>query len=69
MSAAFAGGQIAGPLVALGLARVPAPGWSGIELTLLLASATLLASAFWLYRSHRVPETVDEHTTPIACTD
>ncbi|HSW03726.1 YbfB/YjiJ family MFS transporter [Aquabacterium sp.] len=68
MSAAFAAGQIAGPLVALGLARVPAPGWSGIELTLLLAVLSLLASAVWLHRSTPALETSDEHTA-LARTD
>jgi MFS family permease len=52
MSAGFASGQIAGPLVALGLARVPLPGWSGIEMTLALAAVSLLAGAVWL---HRIP--------------
>ena len=64
MSAAFACGQIAGPLVVLGLAQVPVPGWSGIELTLVLAVATLLLSAFWLYRFPAL-ETSHEHP-PVA---
>jgi len=68
MTAAFACGQIAGPLAALGLARLPLPGWSGIELTLLLATLTLLASAFWLYRFHVLLETRDGHPR-LACAD
>jgi hypothetical protein len=63
MTAAFACGQIAGPLVALGLARVPAPGWSGIELALVLTTVALLASASWLHRLPAVLETSDEHTS------
>jgi MFS family permease len=54
MSAAFASGQIAGPLLALGLARVPLPGWNGIEMTLVLAAASLLVGAVWLHRMHRL---------------
>jgi MFS family permease len=60
MSAAFASGQIAGPLVALALGRlhvpawtVPAwtvPAWTGVEMTLVLAAGGLLAGAGWLYR-------------------
>ena len=67
MTAAFACGQIAGPLVALGLARLPTPGWSGVELTLGLAALALLASARWLHRAllQTLLETSDGHT-PIA---
>lgn len=68
MAAAFASGQIASPLVALALARVFAPGWSGIEITLILATISLLASAFWLQRLSPVPEILDEHT-PVVQTD
>jgi hypothetical protein len=63
MSAAFAAGQIAGPLVALGLDRLPLPGWSGIEQTLLLGTLALLASALWLYRSTLDQEMIDESRT------
>ena len=51
MTAAFALGQIAGPLVALALARVQAAGLTGIELTLALATALLCATAGWLWRA------------------
>lgn len=65
MSAGFAAGQIAGPLVALGLDRLPLPGWSGIEQTLLLGALALLGSALWLYRSIPDLEMLDEqHPTP-----
>ena len=67
MAAAFASGQIAGPLVTVALARMPAPGWSGIEMTLVLATISLLASAFCLQRMSLVLETLDEHT-PVAQT-
>jgi MFS family permease len=50
MAAAFASGQLAGPLVALALGRMEVPGWSGIEMTLALATGCLLAGAWWLYR-------------------
>lgn len=55
MTAAFAAGQIAGPLVALGLSRllpaslVGADG-SGIAPTLALATALLCGTGLWLYR-------------------
>jgi MFS family permease len=57
--AAFALGQIAGPLVALLLARL-AGGGDGLAPTLLLAAAALAASAVWLQRQsdprpHRHP--------------
>lgn len=51
MTAAFALGQIAGPLVALGLAQVGPAGGTGIEPTLALATLGLLVSAAWLHRS------------------
>ena len=60
MTAAFALGQIAGPLVALLLARVPVHAWSGIELTLAIAAALLGATAVWLHLSSTVGETTHE---------
>ncbi len=51
MTAAFALGQIAGPLVTLPLARLTIRHWSSIELTLIIAFALLCATAVWLYRS------------------
>jgi MFS family permease len=49
MSAGFASGQIAGPLVAMGLDRLHLPGWTGIEMTLALAAGGLLVGAGWLF--------------------
>jgi predicted MFS family arabinose efflux permease len=60
MTAAFAIGQIAGPLVAAILARMPLGGWSGIEQTLALAAALLCTTAFWLRHPSTQPETADE---------
>jgi hypothetical protein len=65
MSAAFASGQIAGPVVALVLAHAPVAGLSGIELTLLLATVSLMAAAAWLLRFTSEKETAGE-PTPIA---
>jgi predicted MFS family arabinose efflux permease len=48
MVAAFAAGQIAGPLVVLLVSRTS--GTAGIEPALALAALLLLASAAWLYR-------------------
>lgn len=60
MTAAFALGQIAGPLLALGLARLGPAGGTGIEATLVLATLGLLASAGWLHRSTPALETAHE---------
>jgi len=62
MTAAFALGQIAGPLVALLLARVPMHAGSGIELTLAVAAALLAATAMRLHLSSTVRETTHEPT-------
>ena len=52
MTAAFALGQIAGPLIALAFSRVPAHwlGLTGVPLAQALAAVLLLASACWLHR-------------------
>jgi MFS family permease len=63
MTAAFALGQIAGPLVALAWARAPLPGLSGVESTLLLATLLLVASAGWL---HVRKENPDDQRPPTA---
>jgi predicted MFS family arabinose efflux permease len=63
MTAAFAIGQIAGPLVALMLSRVPFGGWSGIEATLVVAAILLCASALWLRYSSIKLETPSERST------
>jgi predicted MFS family arabinose efflux permease len=62
MTAAFALGQIAGPLAALLLARLPVHAWSGIELTLAIAAALLGATAVWLHLSSTVRETTHERS-------
>jgi hypothetical protein len=56
MTAAFALGQIAGPLVALAWARAPLPALDGIESTLLLATLLLVASAAWLHLRKESPD-------------
>lgn len=60
MTAAFALGQIAGPLAALALTRAPLGPWSGIDASLALACALLLATALWLHRRSRHLEIDDE---------
>jgi hypothetical protein len=60
MTAAFAIGQIAGPLVAMMLARVPLGGWSGIEETLALAATLLCVTALWLRYPSTKPEAANE---------
>jgi Uncharacterised MFS-type transporter YbfB len=64
MSAGFASGQIAGPLVALVLSRLHVPGWSGIEMTLGLAAASLLVGAVWLRKTAIRIETA-ENSRPV----
>ena len=51
MTAAFALGQIAGPMAAFALAPVRVAGLSGIDLGLILATLLLAASGLWLARS------------------
>lgn len=63
MTAAFALGQIAGPLVALVWSRAPLPGRTGIESTLLLAALLLVASAGWLRFKQESPHV---RTDPVA---
>jgi len=58
MTAAFALGQIAGPLLALAWSQAPLPALSGVESTLLLATLLLVASAAWL---HLRKENADDH--------
>lgn len=60
MVAAFALGQIAGPLLALALSRWPGAR-DGITPTLVLATLAMLASAAWLHRSSN-----DERSHPHA---
>ena len=54
MTAAFALGQIAGPIVS-SLLLLRLPGASGLGLALQVAAATLLMSAAWLWRESRLP--------------
>ncbi|NRF68963.1 YbfB/YjiJ family MFS transporter [Aquincola sp. S2] len=60
MTAAFALGQIAGPLVALAWSRAPLPGLTGIESTLALAALLLCASAAWLHYRQENPHVQSE---------
>lgn len=55
MTAAFALGQIAGPLAVRALAGHP--GWDAVALTSLLAAAGLAASALWLWHLQPAPAT------------
>jgi len=67
MVAAFATGQILGPLVTLAIAR--AGGGSGIEPTLAIAALLLAASGWWLYRQSSSPSDrpgVQAHASPSA---
>ena len=63
MTSAFALGQIAGPLTAMMLARVPLGAWSGIEATLALATALLCATALWLRHPSTLSEATNEAST------
>ena len=55
MTAGFAVGQIAGPVL-VGLVGTQASrGWNGVTLTSIAAAALLLLSAGWLWRSDRSP--------------
>jgi hypothetical protein len=60
MTAAFALGQIAGPVAASLLLHLPAGRADGLNLALQAGAAALLASAAWLWReahsSHRLQE-------------
>jgi hypothetical protein len=60
MTAAFAIGQIAGPLAAWALGHAPLAGWSAIEATLALAAALLCATALWLSMPSTLTETAHE---------
>jgi predicted MFS family arabinose efflux permease len=55
MTAAFALGQIAGPVVSSLLIRFPATAAMGLNVALQLAAASLLLSAAWLWRAARIP--------------
>ncbi len=60
MTAAFAVGQIAGPLIVLALTRTPLAGWSGIEATLMISAVLLCATALWL----RQPSGTEAESSP-----
>jgi hypothetical protein len=55
MTAAFALGQIAGPVASSLLIRFPATAAMGLNVALQLAAASLLLSAAWLWREARIP--------------
>jgi hypothetical protein len=55
MTAAFALGQIAGPVASSLLIRFPATAAMGLNVPLQLAAASLLLSAAWLWREARIP--------------
>jgi predicted MFS family arabinose efflux permease len=54
MTAAFAMGQIAGPIASSLLVRVPALAAAGLNVALQVAAAALALSAAWLWRQSRV---------------
>ena len=61
LSAAFAAGQFAGPLVSALLLQVPALGARGLDIALQVGALSLFASAAWIARrpaSRPSPETV-----------
>ncbi|MDB5875119.1 MAG: putative transporter [Ramlibacter sp.] len=60
MTAAFALGQIAGPIVSSLLLHLPWAGIDGLHLALQAGAATLLVSAAWLWRQARSPATAKE---------
>jgi hypothetical protein len=60
MTAAFAVGQIAGPVSASLLLYLPSARADGLNLALQAAGAGLLLSAAWLWRQHRYPLTAKE---------
>jgi hypothetical protein len=55
MTAAFALGQIAGPIASSLLLHVPRFAQSGLDVALQLAALSLLATAAWLWRADRQP--------------
>lgn len=50
MTASFAAGQIAGPVLVRLLARRPAPAWDAIDLASVFAALLLAVTAVWLWR-------------------
>jgi predicted MFS family arabinose efflux permease len=60
MTAAFALGQIAGPIASSLLLHVPRFAESGLDIALQLAALSLVASAVWLWRADRQPVTDKE---------
>jgi predicted MFS family arabinose efflux permease len=55
MTAAFAVGQIVGPVASSLLLYLPSARTNGLNLALQAAGAALLVSAAWLWRQHRYP--------------
>jgi MFS family permease len=60
MTAAFALGQIAGPIASSLLLHVPGFAQSGLDIALQIAAATLFVSAAWLWRAARSPRMSQE---------
>jgi MFS family permease len=55
VTAAFALGQIAGPIASSLLLHVPALAHSGLNVALQIAAASLFVTAVWLWRANRAP--------------
>jgi hypothetical protein len=60
MTAAFATGQIAGPVASALLLYLPALRTRGLDIALQLAALGLALSAAWLWRAARTPSTNDQ---------
>jgi MFS family permease len=60
MTAGFALGQLAGPLVSAGIARLTSTDTAALRLALVLSALGLLASAAWLWRLRRSEPSTDE---------
>jgi hypothetical protein len=63
MTASFALGQIAGPIASSLLLHVPGFAAHGLDIALQLASASLFASAFWLWRAGKVNTTTNQEVS------
>ncbi len=65
MTAAFAAGQIAGPVASALLLHLPAFGARGLPVALQLAGVALAASAAWLWRQTLVPSPSSEEISHV----
>lgn len=61
MTAAFAVGQIAGPMTSVLLLSVPSLRTNGLDIALQVAAASLFATAVWLLRESRTPRLSKEN--------